>query len=304
MGNVAAPRPRWSVSRHILSPMTLARRLSPADGQLVEIARAISEDSRVLVMDEPTTSLSPPEIDRLFGVVKRTEGQRARHRLRLALARRSVPHRRPCHRAPRRPAGRQRPADRLDQDDVIRMMVGREVRETVAETRADRRRRLRCQGSDPSRRARPTSPSMSAPARSSDLSGLVGAGRSELAACIFGIDPYDSGSVSRRGHEDTGRTTRRRRSRPASGSCPKTAVARRWSALLSVRTNITLSMLDRISPRGLLSFAQEREIADARGARRWRSRRPRPRSGVSTLSGGNQQKVVLVALARAAAARC
>ena len=53
-----------------LSPMTLARRLSPADGQLVEIARAISEDSRVLVMDEPTTSLSPPEIDRLFAVVK------------------------------------------------------------------------------------------------------------------------------------------------------------------------------------------------------------------------------------------
>ena len=52
-----------------LAPGTLARRLSPAEGQLVEIARALSEDSRVLIMDEPTTSLSSPEIDRLFALV-------------------------------------------------------------------------------------------------------------------------------------------------------------------------------------------------------------------------------------------
>jgi ABC-type sugar transport system ATPase subunit len=50
-----------------LSPYELARRLSPAEGQLVEIARAIAEDSRVLVMDEPTTSLSGREIDQLSG---------------------------------------------------------------------------------------------------------------------------------------------------------------------------------------------------------------------------------------------
>src|ERR1700732_2583153 len=52
-----------------LSPTTLARRLSPAEGQLVEIARALSENSRVLIMDEPTTSLSSREIDRLFEIV-------------------------------------------------------------------------------------------------------------------------------------------------------------------------------------------------------------------------------------------
>jgi ABC-type sugar transport system ATPase subunit len=56
------------VAPHI-SASTPAGRLSPADQQLVEIARANSEDSKVLVMDEPTTSLSPPEIDRLFAVV-------------------------------------------------------------------------------------------------------------------------------------------------------------------------------------------------------------------------------------------
>src|SRR6202011_4957343 len=52
-----------------LSPTTLARRLSPAEGQLVEIARALSENSRVLIMDEPTTSLSSREVDRLFEIV-------------------------------------------------------------------------------------------------------------------------------------------------------------------------------------------------------------------------------------------
>ena len=58
-----------------LSPHTLARRLSPAEGQLVEIARAISENPHVLTMDEPTTSLSDREIDRLFGVVDDLRGK-------------------------------------------------------------------------------------------------------------------------------------------------------------------------------------------------------------------------------------
>ena len=58
-----------------LSPDTLAHRLSPAEGQLVEIARAISENSRVLIMDEPTTSLSGREIDQLFAVVRELKAQ-------------------------------------------------------------------------------------------------------------------------------------------------------------------------------------------------------------------------------------
>ena len=118
-----------------LNPSTPAGRLSPADQQLVEIARAISEDSKVLVMDEPTTSLSPPEIDRLFGVVNDLKAKGlgivfVSHWLEEVF--------RVADRVTVLRDGRlvgTRPIAELDQDKVIRMMVGREVRETVADTR-------------------------------------------------------------------------------------------------------------------------------------------------------------------------
>jgi ABC-type sugar transport system ATPase subunit len=273
-----------------LSPTTLARRLSPADGQLVEIARAISEDSRVLVMDEPTTSLSPPEIDRLFAVVAELKAKglgivfvshwldevfRVADRITVLRDGRLV--------------GSELAAN-LDQDAVIRMMVGRDVRETVAEARTIGDVVLEVRGL--SRRG--VLSDISFNVREGEivgLSGLVGAGRSELAACIFGIDPYDTGSVSVGGMA-------------VAVNDPKAAIDagiglvpedRRRQALvaqLSVGTNITLSVLDRISPRGFLSFVMEREIV-ARESQALAIKMSSPRARVSTLSGGNQQKVVL-----------
>ncbi len=118
-----------------LNPSTPAGRLSPADQQLVEIARAISEDSKVLVMDEPTTSLSPPEIDRLFAVVTDLKAKGlgivfVSHWLEEVF--------RVADRVTVLRDGKlvgTRPISELDHDKVIRMMVGREVRETVADTR-------------------------------------------------------------------------------------------------------------------------------------------------------------------------
>ncbi len=118
-----------------LSPSALARRLSPAEGQLVEIARALSEEARVLIMDEPTTSLSPREIDRLFAVVAELKSKGlgivfVSHWLeevfriadRITVLRDS------------RLVGSV-PASEVDQDKVIKMMVGRAVREVTASAR-------------------------------------------------------------------------------------------------------------------------------------------------------------------------
>ena len=80
-----------------LSPSTPARRLSPAEGQLVEIARALSENSRVLIMDEPTTSLSTPRDRPALRDCRRFEVQGPWHRVRIPLARRGVPDCRPHH---------------------------------------------------------------------------------------------------------------------------------------------------------------------------------------------------------------
>ena len=273
-----------------LSPTTIARRLSPADGQLVEIARAISEDSRVLVMDEPTTSLSPPEIDRLFDVVRELKSKglgivfvshwleevfRIADRITVLRDGRLVGTRLACE---------------VDQDAVIRMMVGREVRETVADRReigdvVFEVRHLSRTGviNDVSLNVRA--------GEIVGLSGLVGAGRSELAACMFGIDPYDNGEV-RVGGERVPVNDPKAAIEAGIGLVPEDRRRQALVAQLSVGTNITLGVLDRISPRGILSFVQEREIV-ARESRALAIKMSSPKSRVSTLSGGNQQKVVL-----------
>jgi ABC-type sugar transport system ATPase subunit len=118
-----------------LSPTTLARRLSPAEGQLVEIARALSENSRVLIMDEPTTSLSSREIDRLFEIVNDLKSRglgivfvshwleevfRIADRITVLRDSKFVG---------------SKPAAELDHAKVIKMMVGRDVAEVTTSGR-------------------------------------------------------------------------------------------------------------------------------------------------------------------------
>ncbi|CAN7764825.1 sugar ABC transporter ATP-binding protein [Caballeronia sp. LjRoot31] len=273
-----------------LSPMTLARQLSPAEGQLVEIARALSEDSRVLVMDEPTTSLSPPEIERLFEVVDALKAQglglvfvshwleevfRISDRITVLRDGKLVD---------------SVPAAELDHAKVIKMMVGRDVEEVRSSPREPGKVVLQVDGLS---RAGVLD-DISFTVRAGEivtLAGLVGAGRSEVANCIAGIDGYDEGTVSIDGV------------RVAPGS-PKKAINagialvpedRRHQALvpqLSVATNISLSMLDRISPGGMISASREAKIVQ-HAAHSLSIRMASPSVRISTLSGGNQQKAVI-----------
>ena len=273
-----------------LNPATLAGRLSPADQQLVEIARAISEDSKVLVMDEPTTSLSPPEIERLFRVVMELRAAGlgivfVSHWLEEVF--------RIADRVTVLRDGRlvgTRPIAELDYAKVIRMMVGRDIAETIAQPRPIGDvvlsvRNLCREG---------VLDNISFDVRAGEIvgmSGLVGAGRSETAACIFGIDRYDSGTVTVGGVPIKPYA-------PAAaieagiGLVPEDRRRQALVSLLSVRTNITLSMLDRVSRLGFLSSTAEQEIAD-REIKALSVKTPSSKTRVSTLSGGNQQKVVL-----------
>jgi len=273
-----------------LSPGTLARRLSPAEGQLVEIARALSEDSRVLIMDEPTTSLSPPEIDRLFALVNELKSKglgivfvshwieevfRIADRITVLRDGKLVA---------------SAPAAELDRERVIRMMVGRAVNEVRSTAREPGKvvlevKKLSRYG---------VVEDISLNVRKGEivtLAGLVGAGRSEVASCIFGIDPYDEGDVLVNGKTVIPND-------PAAameagiGFIPED---RRHQALvqqLSVSTNTTLAVLDRIAPGWLISNQREQEVMNE-ATRSLGIRMSSPRARVSTLSGGNQQKVVL-----------
>ncbi len=273
-----------------LSPFELARRLSPAEGQLVEIARAIAEDSSILVMDEPTTSLSGREIDQLFKVVHELKAKGlgivfVSHWLEevFAIADRVTVLRDGCF------VGSQ-PAAELDADKVIRMMVGRQVTEVKALPRPLGRVVLDVSHLTQAGAVNDVSFQVRA-GEIVGLSGLVGAGRSETAGCIFGADPYDSGIISIDGV-------------PIAASGPTAAIAagvgllpedRRQQALiggLSVLSNATLAVLDDIAPNGIISRAREDRIFKQTLSGLF-IKMASPDVPIATLSGGNQQKVIL-----------
>ena len=273
-----------------LSPDTPARRLSPAEGQLVEVARALAEKSRILIMDEPTTSLSGPEIDRLFDVIDNLKRQgmgvvfvshwleevfRIADRITVLRDGKLVG---------------SAPAADLDQTTVIQMMVGRDVRETIIPERSI---------GDPVLEVRGLSRTgaindVSFDVRTGEivtLAGLVGAGRTELANCIFGFSGYDSGEVLINGIHLPQRDINAA-IRMGLALIPEDRRGQGLVGQLSAANNITLAIFDQVAPKGVISFPMEdRIVEDARKS--LSIRMPSSKSQVSTLSGGNQQKAIV-----------
>ncbi len=265
--------------------------LSIADQQIIEIAKAISLDARVLVMDEPTAALSGIEVERLFAVARslRDEGR--------ALV--FISHRFDevfdlCDTVTVMRDGAYidtLPIAETTVDELVRMMVGRDVTELFPKLSAEI-------GDDVLVVEGLTQPGVfhdvSFTVRAGEivgLSGLVGAGRSEVARAVFGVDPYQSGTVRVAG-------------RPLPPGSPRVAMARgvglvpedrRKQGLVldqSVARNVTLAVRERLARYGLIWGARENEAA-----RTWASRLEVKTAALDaetgTLSGGNQQKVVL-----------
>ncbi|MEV0612503.1 sugar ABC transporter ATP-binding protein [Nonomuraea sp. NPDC050404] len=274
-----------------LDPDRPARGLSIADQQLVEIAKALAFDARILIMDEPTAALSGVEVDRLFSVVASLRESGAAvlfisHRFDEIFAL--------CRRVTVMRDGRwvsTGPADELTVDELVRRMVGREVSSmypkkeaATGETRLEVRGLTR----------HGVFADVGFTVRGGEivaLAGLVGAGRSEVARAVFGIDRYDAGEVLLDGVRlppgDTGRAI-------AAGLALVPEDRRQQGLVmeLSVERNATLTRRWSLSRLGLLFGGGERAAA-----REWSERlqvkTARLTDPVSTLSGGNQQKVVL-----------
>ncbi|MFD0518621.1 sugar ABC transporter ATP-binding protein [Paractinoplanes durhamensis] len=178
-----------------LDPTRPARGLSIADQQLVEIAKALSSEARVLIMDEPTAALSAVEVARLFAVVRslRDEGAAI-----LFISHRFEEITELCQRVTIMRDGKhvatELVAD-LTVDDMIRRMVGRDLsalfpKQTVEPGEV----MLEVDGLTREGVFRDVSFSVRA-GEIVALAGLVGAGRSEVMQAVFGVDPYDSGTV-------------------------------------------------------------------------------------------------------------
>jgi rhamnose transport system ATP-binding protein len=274
-----------------IDPDRVAEGLSIADQQIIEIAKAISLDARVLVMDEPTAALSGVEVDRLFEVAR---GLRDRGAAILFISHRFDEVFGLCDQITVMRDGafvaNHATAD-ITVDGLVREMVGREIgdlypkQETTIGDVVLSVRDLASVGVFHDIGFDVSAGEIVA------LSGLVGAGRTEVARAIFGIDDYDSGSVTLLG-------------KPLRKHSPLAAIQagmgfvpedRRRQGLvmdLSVAKNATLTLRHQLARFGLISGKSERAMA-ATWTKRLQVKTGSLDLAVSTLSGGNQQKVVL-----------
>ena len=268
------------------------RHLSMPQQQLVEIASALGGDAKVLILDEPTASLSDREVDNLFRVIRELRSQGVgmvyvSHRMEELS---QIADRVTVLRDGKFVATL--PMQGLTRTELIRLMVGRELSAffpksdvrlggTVLETRG-----LTCKSSGIE--------DVSLSVRAGEilgLAGLVGAGRTELARALFGLTPADGGEILLNGQR-------------VEVNGPARAVEfgiayvpedrRRHGVVLDmpVSANVTLAILRRIARLGMLDFARERDIANS-FVQRFGIKTASLESPVGTLSGGNQQKVAL-----------
>jgi rhamnose transport system ATP-binding protein len=274
-----------------LDPDRVARGLSVADQQIAEIAKALSFQARVLVMDEPTAALTTVEVERLFEVIRTLRARGAAvlfisHRLEEAFA--------CCQRVTIMRDGRFTRSALIEDvtvDDIIRSMVGRDLDAMFPKTTTEPGEvvldvaHLGHEG---------VFNDITFQVRRGEivaLAGLVGAGRSEVVRAIFGIDKRTSGTVRVRGAELPN-------GQPLAAMKAGVALVpedRRQQGLvmdLSIDRNMALASLGRLRRFGLIRPSSERELAIT-WAERLQLKFSRLRDAVSTLSGGNQQKAVL-----------
>lgn len=275
-----------------IEPEAEAGTLTMPEQQLVEMARAIGAESQVLIMDEPTASLSERETDNLYQVIR----QLRQHGVGIIY----ISHRleelaKIADRVTVLRDGRiieTRRMSEITREELIRLMVGREL-STVFPKRATTPgdnvldlRNLSCEAAG----VRDCTLSLRA-GEIVALAGLVGSGRTELARTIFGLTPPVSGEIRIRGVSAT-------ISNPADAiACGIAYVPedrRRHGVVpdLPISANITLAILSRISRHGTLDLCEETRIA-GEYLRRLRIKAPSLYASVATLSGGNQQKVAL-----------
>jgi len=275
------------------------RSLGVGAQQMIALARAVSVDARVVVMDEPTSSLEPREVETLFGVVGRLRER--------GIAVIYVSHRldelyRICDRVTVLRDGRvvhQGPLAGLDRLRLVSLMLGRPLSDVRAEgvtkfsgAHKAARDAPVVEASGLTRRHVLDGVSVDIrPGEVVGLGGLLGAGRTETAKAIAGALPLDGGRVTVAG-------VPLRRGSPAAAIragvalLPEDRKAEGIIPTLSVRENIALAALPRLSRGGVVSDARIDRIVET-FMRRLRIKAAGPHQRVAELSGGNQQKVLI-----------
>jgi rhamnose transport system ATP-binding protein len=274
-----------------LDPKRQARGLSIADQQVVEIAKALSMNANIILMDEPTAALSATEVERLMTVMKSLKAANkavifVSHRLDevfaisdfITVMRDGA-------------TVSDNPVEKTDLQKVIKEMVGRELTEMFPKTE-NKIGSVVLEVNDLTNPAYFRNISFNVKkGEIVALAGLVGAGRSEVARAIFGVDKYETGSVKINGKALPAGS-------PVAAMKEKIALVpedRRQQGLFmvaGVNRNISIESFTNLVDKGLINFKRERELTNT-----WKEKLSIKFSNqndpVERLSGGNQQKTVL-----------
>jgi len=280
-----------SLEIHDLQADRVVGSLSVGNRQRVEILRALSQDARILIMDEPTAALTEYDVKRLFDIVRKLKARGVAviyisHRLDeiFAIADRVTVLRDGAHVATKRVA-------ETDAAGLVQLMVGRRIEslfpkvtvpigEPVLEVKGLERR--------------PLTRSVSLTVRAGEivgLAGLVGSGRSELAQTIFGVTPADAGEIRIAGQQVDIRSPAQARSLGVA-YVPEDRGTQGLVRPMTVRENFSLAALGQVAFGGFIDRGAERKLADD-GVKRFAVKTSSLEQTAGKLSGGNQQKIVL-----------
>lgn len=275
-----------------INPKAIIRNLNNADKQMTEIARAISQNSSLVIMDEPTSSLSEHEVEALFRVIEKLKKEKVAiiyisHRLKeIARIGDDVTILRDGQ------VVKTVPLKEIEENTMIALMVGREIKQFYYKSENPASDEIVLEVKNLSRQG--AFENVSFYLRKGEIlgvAGLIGAGRTEVMRAIFGADKVDRGELILYGRKI--RFTQPQQAIKAGiGLIPED---RRNQGLLltkSVKENTSLASLYANSKRGFLNFKWERKVAKEY-IDKLRTKTPDENALTKNLSGGNQQKVVI-----------
>ncbi len=273
-----------------LDPQTLVKHLSIAQQQMVEVVKALSQDVKLVIMDEPTSSLTSREITKLFEIVERLKKSNT------AII--YISHRMDEIKRVGDCVSVMRDGQYIDTvnaadaelDTLISMMVGRKIQkmyernyrepgDVIFETQDLCGLRFR---------------NVNIKVREGEivsLSGLIGAGRTEIAKAVFGIEPFDKGSFKLYGREFK-RITPTKAVQHSMGLLPEDRKKEGLVLQTPIKENLVAACLKKTFKSGVLHSRTENEIGD-KYVRELRIATPDADKIAGELSGGNQQKVVI-----------
>jgi inositol transport system ATP-binding protein len=284
-----------------LRPMSIVRELRVAEQQMVEIARALSMKSQLIVMDEPTSALSSSEVEKLFRIMRDLKA----HGLSVIF----VTHRLEevmhiCDRYTVLRDGRLVGSGSIADatiDGIIRLIVGRQVNALFAHRERPTLGDVVLSVEGLSRRGNAQDQNATVLAdvglevRQGEIlgiAGLIGAGRTEMARAVFGADPFDSGRVIIDGRQVDIRSPRDA-IRHGVGLVPEDRKLQALFLALAVRTNLSMASHARLTRWGFFidEVAERAMVEEYR--KKLNIRMASPEQLIASLSGGNQQKVTL-----------